>query len=274
MSAAKWIGGFLGFITTGSPLGALAGYALGALFSSGFESLGNTDNIYSSYNNYNRGNDEYAHSQARSSYSGEGERNSFLFSFLALSAYIIKADGKIMHSEMESVRRFLRNNFGIAAEHQGNDILLKIFEQQKQMGDAQFREVIFSACTEISTHMPYEQRLQLLAFLMQIAQADGYVHPAETESLKAVAQGLGIAHTDIDSILNLSKNDLQSAYTVLGITPSATNDEVKTAYRQMALKHHPDRVATLGNDVRKAAERKFQEINDAKERIFKARGMS
>ena len=51
------------------------------------------------------------------------------------------------------------------------------------------------------------------------------------------------------------------------------NDEVKAAYRKMALKHHPDRVGTLGDDVRKAAEKKFQEINNAKERIFKARGI-
>jgi DnaJ like chaperone protein len=39
------------------------------------------------------------------------------------------------------------------------------------------------------------------------------------------------------------------------------------------LEHHPDRVAKLGEDVRKAAEKKFQEINAAKERIWKARGL-
>jgi len=48
---------------------------------------------------------------------------------------------------------------------------------------------------------------------------------------------------------------------------------VKAAYRQLALKNHPDRVATLGEDVRKAAEKKFQEINAAKETIWKARGL-
>lgn len=56
-----------------------------------------------------------------------------LFSLLVLSSYIINADGKIMHSEMELVRRFLRQNFGEAAKQQGEEILLKLFEQQKQM---------------------------------------------------------------------------------------------------------------------------------------------
>lgn len=60
---------------------------------------------------------------------------------------------------------------------------------------------------------------------------------------------------------------------MLGVSPDATDDEVRKAYRNLALKHHPDRVAALGEDIRRAAEKKFQEINEAKEKIFKARGM-
>ena len=66
---------------------------------------------------------------------------------------------------------------------------------------------------------------------------------------------------------------MEDAYKVLGIPSTATDDEVRRAYRKMALQYHPDRVATLGNDVKEAAKRKFQEINDAKERIYKARGL-
>lgn len=265
MAAGKWIGGFLGFITAG-PLGALAGIALGALFDHGLDEVNKDDR--------DSHNDQEHYQQA----SYEGQRNSFMFSLLVLSSYIINADGKIMHSEMELVRRFLRQNFGEAAKQQGEEILLKLFEQQKRMGMAQYRSVIQDSCLQIRSNMLYEQRLQLLNFLVMIAQADNIVTAEEVNALKEVATYMGLTAEDVEQMLNLqggasSSNSLDEAYHVLGITPSATNDEVKAAYRKMALKHHPDKVATLGEDVRRAAEKKFQEINDAKDRIFKARGM-
>lgn len=270
MAAGKWIGGFLGFIT-GGPLGALAGIALGALFDHGLDEVNK------------QGGDRQTYSDAYSAYSGqsqayEGQRNSFMFSLLVLASYIINADGKIMHSEMEIVRRFLRQNFGEVAKQQGEEILLKLFEQQKRLGMAQYRSVIQDSCHQIQLNMPYEQRLQLLNFLVMIAQADGAVVPEEVNALKEVAINMGLSAEDVDQMLNLhngssAKGNLEDAYKVLGISPSATDDEVKAAYRKMALKHHPDRVATLGEDVRKAAEKKFQEINDAKDKIYKVRGL-
>ena len=268
MAAGKWIGGVLGFITAG-PLGALAGYALGSLFDHGLDAV-NRDGDH----HYNNAYDAYSGNQQ----SYEGERNSFMFSLLVLSSYIINADGKIMHSEMELVRRFLRQNFGEAAKQQGVEILLKLFEQQKQMGMQQYRSVIQDSCHQIRANMMYEQRLQLLNFLVMIAQADGVVNHQEIQALKEMAIHMGLSAEDVDQMLNLesgasSTGSLDDAYRVLGISPDASNDEVKAAYRKMALKHHPDKVAALGEDVRRAAEKKFQEINDAKDRIYKARGL-
>ena len=189
MAAGKWIGGVLGFITAG-PLGALAGYALGSLFEHGLDAVNRDgdhhyNNAYDAYSGQQHngrqgfGNQGYSRQQ-----SYEGERNSFMFSLLVLSSYIINADGKIMHSEMEMVRRFLRQNFGEAAKQQGEEILLKLFEQQKQMGMQQYRSVIQDSCHQIRANMMYEQRLQLLNFLVMIAQADGVVNSQEIQALK------------------------------------------------------------------------------------------
>ena len=271
MAAGKWIGGILGFMQ-GGPLGALAGFAIGWLFDSGLDTFseGGSGDEYrqrqgNRYTQYNQQQRQYA----------EGQRNTFLFSILALVSYVIRADGKVMHSEMQTVRNFLRQNFGEVAVKQGEEILLRLFEQQKQMGWQQFSNTIRQACIQISFHMGYSERLQLFNFLVIIAQADGMIVSEEVNVLKEIAQYLGLSAADVDSMLNLkdSSTNLEAAYRVLGIAPSATNDEVKKAYRQMALKHHPDRVSTLGNDVKKAAQKKFQEINNAKDLIYKARGM-
>ena len=257
MAAGKWIGGFLGFMT-GGPLGALAGFVLGGSTQA--------DNLFQ-----NREEDSARQRYQQQVY--EGQRNSFLFSLLVLSSYIIKADGKVMHSEMEVVRNFLRSNFGEMAVQQGEQIMRKLFEEQQRMGTYEFKRTIQSSCAQIATNMDYSQRLQLFNFLFMIAKADGKVTPEEVAALQEIAQYMSISAADADSMMNLERNDLESAYKVLGITSAATDEEVKVAYRKMALKHHPDRVATLGEDVRKAAEKKFQEINEAKERIYKARGI-
>ena len=195
MKLGKWIGGIMGFMTMG-PLGALAGYAIGSLF----------DKANDAQAEFEEGGQDTAYTNA-------GHRNSFLFSMLVMASYIIRADGRIMHSEMEFVRRFLRANFGEDAVNEGQQILLNLFEEQKRM------------------------------------------------------------EKEVESMLNLGGDSLADAYKVLEIDPSATDEEVRAAYRRLALKHHPDRVATLGEDIRKAAEEKFQNINNAKERIYKARGM-
>ena len=134
--AGKLIGGFLGFIT-GGPLGALAGVIFGSLFDS-LADVVNTPESRRWEDNY-----EETHSErrnARSQYEQyrqyqqrqyeqyrqrqyEGQRNSFIFSLLVLASYIIRADGKIMHSEMELVRQFLRTNFGEEGALEGEQIL-------------------------------------------------------------------------------------------------------------------------------------------------------
>jgi len=256
----KWIGGWLGWITLG-PLGGVLGFLLGAAFDSATSVEIKNYNQNSQYRTYSEQTQQ------------QGDRNSFLLSMLVLSAYVIKADGKIMHSEMEFVRNVLRQNFGAQASQQGNDILMRVFDEAKRQGDYQFKNTIRQTCQQIVSNVDYSGRLQLVSFLVMIAQADGHVAPSELAALKEVAQWLQIPQSEVDGMLHLEGNTLEDAYKVLGVSPNATDDELRKAYRKLALEHHPDRVAKLGDDVRKAAEKKFQEINAAKEKIWKARGL-
>ena len=136
-----------------------------------------------------------------------------------------------------------------------------------------FKNTVADCCHQIASFMDYAQRLQLVNFLVLISQADGTVDPTEICAIRECGTWLGLSLQDIDSLFNLKGDSLDEAYKVLGVSPDATDDEVRKAYRRLALEHHPDRVATLGDDVRKAAEKKFQEINAAKEKVFKARGI-
>ena len=267
MAYGKWIGGFLGFMTAG-PLGALAGMVLGGVFDTMHDAV-NTPGTQGTFDGQS-GFESQAYTRQRTY---QGQRNSFLFSMLVLASYIIKADGKVMHSEMELVRNMLRQNFGEVGRSQGDDILRKLFDEQKRVGASSFRNTVMQCCQQIARNMDYSQRLQLLNFLVMISQADGRVDPAEVTAMKECAQWMQMSVDEVDSMLGLGKDDLESAYRVLGVSPNASDDEVKKAYRRLALEHHPDKVAALGDDIRKAAEKKFQEINAAKDKIWKARGL-
>ncbi len=263
MAYGKWIGAWLGAMS-GGVLGAMAGFALGAAFDKMTEGFSENDNNGSSSA---RG---YGNQRARQE---EEARNNFLFSLMVLSAHIIQADGKIMHSEMNMVRSFLRANFGETAVKQGEDILLRLFEYRKTRGEAVWSSQIREACGEMRAMMPEEHRMQLVSFLVGIAKTDGSVVDAEVNALRDVVVSLGLNASIIDQMFSLGGQTLDDAYRVLGIQPTATDDEVRKAYRDLVKKHHPDRVSTLGEDVKEAAKRKMQAINEAKDRIYKARGI-
>ena len=282
MGIFKWIGGVLGFMLY-PPLGAFAGYFIGNIIDSLTDSDSQTGQ--GGYDGYGQqGYDGYSQQGYGQGYGQgydnhqEGQRNSFFFSMLVLASYIIKSDGRVMHSEMEYVRAFLRNNFGESAAVQGNQILLRLFEEQKYIDSRQYKNRIRQVCLQIAANLNHSERLQLMAFLVEIAKADGNLPPSEKSALYEVGLYLGLSQSEVDSMLYLdsgssSSGSLDDAYKVLGISPDATDEEVKKAYRKLALEHHPDRVSTLGEDVKKAAEKKFQEINAAKEKIYKARGL-
>ncbi len=250
------IGGALGWIL-GGPIGALAGFAIGAIFDAA------TD----------KQTGQQAWNSTQDSQVDFEARNGFLFSLLVLCAHVIQADGKIMHSEMELVRQFLRQNFGDAAAKQGNDILLRLFDYRKQKGDMLWKGQMRQVYQQMADNMTEEQRLQLLGFMVELAKADGKTTKEEIDALREVAAGLRLDAGAVDQMFAMGGTTLEDAYAVFGLSPSATDDEVRKTYKKLMLQYHPDRVASLGEDIREAANQKAQEINEAKEIIYKSRGM-
>lgn len=235
--------GILGFIVgfyAFGPIGAILGAALGSYLGGGYtkkdtEFLGDTP-----------------------------RQKDFSSSLLVLSAAVMKADGSVKKSELDYVKSFFLSNFG---QEQAEKYILTLREILKQ--DIQIADV----SQQIGRYMDYSSRLQLLHYLFGIANADGQVHETEVTVIQNIANYMGVYASDFESIKAMFVKQVDDAYTILGIDPSASDDEVKKAYREMAKKNHPDKVAYLGEDVRKAAEKKFQEINDAYDKIKKQRGM-
>lgn len=240
MGIGSWIAGILGWAMFG-PIGALIGFALGSLISS-------TRSIEDSNDNRSR-----------------SSRNSFLVSLLVLSTAVIKADGKFLKSELEYVKGFILRNFGQQAVNESLKIIQELYKKDIN---------VYEVGAQISANMNYSQRLQLFHYLVELARADGYVCQAELDVLRSIASALRINNADFTSITSMFSSDIESAYKILEIDKSATDQEVKSAYKRMAMKHHPDKVATLGPDVQKAAEEKFKKIQKAYEDIKKERNIS
>ena len=143
--------------------------------------------------------------------------------------------------------------------------------EEQQPGS--YRRTIADVCQQLSMVLSEAQRLQLLSLLAMLAKADGNVATEEINALREITNQLGLSETDLNSMLGLGSTSLKDAYAVLEIPETATDDEVRAAYKRMVIRNHPDRVATLGEDIRQAAEKKLQQINQAKELIYKARSL-
>jgi DnaJ like chaperone protein len=84
---------------------------------------------------------------------------------------------------------------------------------------------------------------------------------------------MGINQKDLESIQAMFYKSTNSAYKILEISTSASDDELKKAYRKMAVKYHPDKVQHLGDDFQRMAEEKFKTLNEAYQQIKKERGL-
>ncbi|MFI5220369.1 MAG: TerB family tellurite resistance protein [Bacteroidia bacterium] len=233
----KWLFGGLGW-AFGGPIGGIIGFALGSMTEEGVNLKGT------------------AHTTR------PGDFGSAL---LILCAALMKADNKLLKPELDFVKDFFVRQFGVAYTRERMLLFREILKQQYSVTDV---------CNQIKHNLDYASRLQLLHLLFGLARADGEIHSAEISFIEQVSDLLGIKPPDFISIKAMFVKDKKAAYKILEIESSATDDELKKAYRRMAVKYHPDKVHHLGPDFRKDAEDKFKKINEAYETIKKERGIN
>lgn len=243
------MGFFLRLILTGlgwsfgGPLGAIIGYAMGGIFS---------------------GRPTAIRSEVNDTFGNTEEKRDFNVTLLVLSAAVMKADGNVKKSELDYVKRFFLQNFGQQRAESYIKMLREILEKDYNL---------YEVSQQVGRYMDYASRLQLLHYLFGIANADGTISQDEISVVNLISDYMGVSSSDFASVKAMFIKETDSAYKILGIAPSASDEEVKKAYREMAKKNHPDLVSNLGEEVRQAAEKKFQEINAAYEAIKKQRGI-
>lgn len=252
----KWILAFAGFFLFGrSFIGALFGFFIGS----------GIDNYQRIADARRKGGAGMSPEDVFKYYQQRSTQYDVPTMLMALSAAVMKADGKVLRAELDFVKRFFNQQFGPQFSSQHLQVLKRFLDS----GNIPLDQI----CQDIRTRLSSESRVQLLHYLFGIAKADGDVSVPEMRVIEQISRLLHIGQSDFNSVKNMFYRDLDSDYAVLGVEANASDEEIKKAYRKMAVKYHPDKVAQMGEEFQKGAKEKFQTIQDSYEAIKKRRGI-
>lgn len=238
----RWLGAIIGYVFFRFP-GAILGFLLGVVV------------------------DNFSKDSSRPSVTFRQRTVSpadFELNLLSLASIVIKADGTISQQEMHFVQSYFVQAYG---KERANAIFRTFNEVVKK------REVSAEKIgTFLRVRTRYESRLQIIHFLFNIAKADGHVSDLEVDKIKEIAGYLAIGYRDFESIKAMFFKDSDSAYKILEIDKTASVSEIKSAYRHMAKKYHPDKLQHMDEAYRKGAQEKFTKVQEAYEQLQKERG--
>jgi len=230
MAIGKWIGAGAGWMFLG-PIGGIIGYYVGKTFFDG----------------------------------NDNEQTAYEISLLILSSLVIKADGKVLKSEMDYVREFFTKTFGT----QKSNKYFKVFNKlNKSSFDSKLRPI----CLQLNSHVNHAARVEIIHFLFGVAASDNEVHQSEINLIAKIAGYLNVNQYDFESIKAMYDTSIsvdKKWYQILEISEGASEKEIKKAYRRMAIKYHPDKLMGVSDDIKKLAEAKFMQVKEAYDQIMK-----
>ena len=242
----KILGAGIGWGLMG-PLGAILGYFVASSFSGRSSSFSETNRqtIY----------DRQA--------ADPNPAGSFAGALVVLFAAVARADRKIHPKELDFIQKYLKDKFG---SQNSADMMALFNHAVKQSFDH------VAVAYQVKQHVDYYSRLQLLQMLYGLAQADGKIDDEENRVIGDIAEALGIKARDHQSIRAIYDKEDTGPYKILGLKPEATNDEIKSAYRSLVRKYHPDKVSHLGDEFVQIAQEKFKAVKEAYDTLKNERG--
>ena len=272
--------------------GAFGGFLIGSLF----DSIRNSRRARKAQEEFN---------ESRQQYYNNPEQ--FEEQLLTLIGYVAKADNnRLLQSEFDYCKQYFQKTF----PHSDISQLMLKFRDILNADDT--ASACQDACEKIRQYATIHEKMAILQCLFGFATADGNAHQQELEAIRRISGWCGVDNVTYEALkmmyIGFSYNgtyngsgssgygggysgggyydqsggssytprsgpSLDDCYKILGVSPNATDEEVKKAYRIAAMKHHPDKVSHLGEDVRKKAEETFAKVNEAYDKIKAARGM-
>ena len=189
----------------------------------------------------------------------------FTIGLIALSAKMAKSDGVVTRDEVDAFSRLMH------VPQEETDRVRQIFDLAKQ---------------DIAGYDAYARQIAELldgdrAMLLQVlegrfvgAAADGVLHEREENYLRSVSDILGIGSSDFGYVRALFVRDAGNPYEILGLSPTASDADIKARHRKLVIQYHPDKLSGLGEgtDLVCAATRKVAAINAAFDTLRKERG--
>ncbi|MGM0431771.1 MAG: co-chaperone DjlA [Spirochaetota bacterium] len=255
----KIVGGTFGLFL-GGPLGMIAGAAFGHLYDASAQQGAGSQQPFGQH-------------QGRINSEEQAQMVFFVAAFSMLGK-IATADGTVTQAEKQRVSEFIDQQLHLRGE--SRDAALRIFQTAQHSGGTfeQFAQQFYQM------FRTNQQMLELMIdMLYRVSFADGKVTQAEEALIKKAG---GIFHFSEGHLASIrtryasqSRGSSAGAYAVLGIDSSASDDEVKQAYRKLVSEYHPDKIASKGlpEEFITFANDKFREIQSAYEEIRKARNL-
>lgn len=180
---------------------------------------------------------------------------------------VARADSGVVQPEIRVVREFFQHSLGF--DDEGMEAVRLALKDALASSEQDIDHLVKRARTEVKPSL----RIDVVRALYDMGMADADLSTRERDLLKHVVQQFNLSDEQLQQITTEYFGGADKHYAVLGLTESATDDELKSAFRRLAAENHPDRVAALGPAEAEAASERFRQVKDAWEALRKIRGI-